>query len=309
MKKLFATLLLCGVAFGAAAQDTLPALCPSGTGPPAAGAPVVLTTFTVLADMASNVTCDQAMVESLTRAGAEIHHYEPTPSDLVRAQAADLVLYNGLNLELWFEQFMGAVRDVPSVNLSDGIEIVPIADGAYRDLPNPHAWMSPRAAMIYVANIRDALMALDPDSADAYRANADAYLAHLAAVDSYLRDSLAQLPEAQRWLITCEGAFSYLARDYDLNEGYLWAVNADQQGTPRQVARLIDTVKANDVPAIFCESTINNDPQIVVAGDTGARFGGALYVDSLSEADGPVPTYLDLLRYDATLIVNGLLGK
>jgi manganese transport system substrate-binding protein len=308
-------LLLLFMAFSAviaAAQpeeDELPQLCPSGTDAPAQDAPKVLTTFTVLADMARNVACDRAVVESLTRVGAEIHGYEPSPGDLVRAQNADLVLYNGLNLEVWFEQFMEAVRDVPRVELSEGIEPLLIAEGAYKDLPNPHAWMSPLRAVQYVENIRDALIATDPENEDAYTENAAAYIAHLEAIDKVLRDSLAQLPEEQRVLVTCEGAFTYLTTDYGLDELYMWAINSDQQGTPRQVARLTDSVRARNVPAVFCETTVNNNSMMVVAQSTGAAFGGALYVDSLSEPDGVVPTYLDLLRYDVQLIVDGLLGR
>jgi ABC-type Zn uptake system ZnuABC Zn-binding protein ZnuA len=297
------------------AQETptpdLPTLCPSvsESAMPAPDAKKVLTTFTVIADMARNVACDKLQVESLTRVGSEIHGYEPTPSDLKKAQEADLVLYNGLNLELWFEQFMGAVSDVPSVVLTDGIEPLLIAEGAYKDLPNPHAWMSPQMALVYVDNIRKAFIELDPANESAYNANAEAYSAHIQDIDGFLRENLAQIPDAQRYLVSCEGAFTYLAKDYDMQELYMWAINADQQGTPRQVAKLVDAVKQNQVPAVFCETTVNNDPMMTVAESTGARFGGALFVDSLSEADGPVPTYLDLLRYDITIIVSGLLGE
>jgi manganese transport system substrate-binding protein len=306
---LLLTALMAATTVAQANETELPALCPNGTEAPAEDAPKVLTTFTVLADMARNVACDRARVESLTRVGAEIHGYEPTPSDLVRAQEADLVLYNGLNLEVWFEQFMGAVSDVPSVQLSDGTDPLLIAEGAYRDLPNPHAWMSPLRAILYVENIRDALIEIDPDNADAYTENAAAYIAHLEAIDTVLRETVAKLPEEQRVLVTCEGAFTYLANDYGLQELYMWAINTDQQGTPRQVARLTDSVRSTGVPAVFCETTVSSDAMLVVAESTGARFGGSLYVDSLSEPDGDVPTYLDLLRYDVNLIVDGLLGE
>lgn len=307
--------LILSLAFVGNAQETTPApaelpeLCPQGLAQVADDAPVVLTTFTVLADMASHVACNHLRVQSLTRPGAEIHHYEPTPSDLVNAQTASLVLYNGFNLELWFKQFMGAVSDVPSVELTEGLQPLMIAEGAYKDQPNPHAWMSPTAALTYVENIRLALTDLDPANAAAYQANADAYIANINAIGDFLRDSLAQLPPQQRTLVSCEGAFSYLARDYNMNQFYLWAVNADQQGTPRQVQAVIEAVRANAVPAVFCETTVNPSAMETVAYDTGAVFGGSLFVDSLSEPDGPAPTYLELLRQDANTIVNGLLRK
>lgn len=269
----------------------------------------VLTTFTILADMAQVVAGDKLTVESITRIGAEIHGYEPTPSDLVKAQDADLILYNGMDLERWFEQFLGNVQQVPAVILTDGIVPIPIAEGPYADKPNPHAWMSPQNALIYVENIRQAFVALDPHNAATYNANAAAYSEQLRAIDQALRADLAQVPEAQRYLVSCEGAFSYLARDYGLTEIYMWPINAEQQATPKQVQGVIEQVQTSAVPTVFCESTVNDEGQQEVAKATGATFGGNLYVDSLSTPDGPVPTFLDLLAYDARTIAAGLLGE
>ena len=275
----------------------------------AEGQKKVLTTFTVLSDIAQNVAGDNLEVESITRLGAEIHGYEPTPSDLVKAQDADLILYNGMNLERWFEQFLGNVKDVPSVLLTEGIEPIAIAEGPYADKPNPHSWMSPKNALIYVENIRKAFVELDPANAEAYNANAEAYSQKLREIDEELQADLEQVPASQRYLVSCEGAFSYLARDYDLKEIYMWPINAEQQYTPKQIQSVIDKVKTNDVPTVFCESTVSSEGQKQVAKATGAKFGGDLYVDSLSTAEGPVPTYLDLLEYDARTIADGLAGE
>ncbi|MDP5086552.1 MAG: metal ABC transporter substrate-binding protein [Yoonia sp.] len=265
-----------------------------------------VTTFTVIADMAQNVAGDAAIVESITKAGAEIHGYQPTPRDIIRAQDADLVLWNGLNLELWFEQFLGNLSDVPSVTLSEGITPMSISSGEYDGKPNPHAWMSLESALIYVDNIRDAFVLHDPENADIYRTNAENYKAEITATIAPLRDAILALPEDQRWLVSCEGAFSYLARDFGMQELYLWPINADAQGTPQQVRRVIDTVRENNIPAVFCESTVSQAPAQQVARETGATYGGMLYVDSLTEADGPVPTYLDLLRVTTETLVAGL---
>ncbi len=268
----------------------------------------VLTTFTVLADIAQNVAGDKLVVESITRIGAEIHGYEPTPSDIVKAQDADLILYNGMDLERWFEQFLGNVKDVPSVLLTEGIEPIPISEGPYANKPNPHAWMSPRNALVYVENIRQAFVELDPENADTYNANASAYSEKLKAIDEELEADLTQVPENQRYLVSCEGAFSYLARDYNMEEIYMWPINAEQQFTPKQIQGVIEEVKVNNVPTIFCETTVSDEGQKQVAKTTGARFGGNLYVDSLSTEEGPVPTFIDLLEYDARTIANGLLA-
>lgn len=265
-----------------------------------------VTTFTVIADMAKNVAGDVAVVESITKPGAEIHNYQPTPGDIQRAQGAKLILWNGLNLELWFEKFFDNLRDVPSVVVSDGVEPIGIAEGPYTGKPNPHAWMSPTSALIYVDNIRDAFALHDPANAETYRANADAYKAKISAAIDPIRSELAALPADRRWLVTSEGAFSYLARDFGLNELYLWPINADSQGTPKQVRKVIDAVREHGITVVFSESTVSSKPAEQVARETGARYGGVLYVDSLSEEGGPVPTYLDLLRVTTETVAKGL---
>ena len=219
----------------------------------------VVTTFTVIADMAQNVAGNDAKVVSITKPGAEIHDVEP----------------------------------------------MSIHGGEYDGKPNPHAWMSVENAKIYVKNIEAALAKHDPAHAEHYHQNAAAYLAKLEAMDAKLKEDVAKIPEAQRWLVSSEGAFSYLARDLGFKEAYLWPINAEQQGTPQQVSALIETVRANQIPVVFSESTISDKPAKQVAKESGARYGGVLYVDSLSAADGPVPTYLDLLKVTTDTVING----
>ncbi|AHF90088.1 periplasmic chelated iron-binding protein yfeA [Opitutaceae bacterium TAV5] len=269
----------------------------------------VVTTFTIIQDMAQNVAGTAAIVESITRPGAEIHEYEPTPLDIVKAQSADLVLWNGMGLERWFEKFFSNVRNVPSVVLTEGIEPLSISEGPYNGKPNPHSWMSPANAIIYVENIRKAFVALDPENAATYNANAAAYTEKLKAIDEPIRKKLEEIPESQRWLVSSEGAFSYLVRNYGMKEVWLWPVNADEEGTPRQVRKVIDIVRKNRIPVVFSESTISDKPARQVAKETKARYGGVLYVDSLTTDDGPAPTYLKLLEYNAQTIVNGFFGK
>lgn len=268
--------------------------------------PKVITTFTVIADIARNVAGNAAVVESITKPGAEIHNYQPTPRDILKAQDASLVLWNGLNLERWFEKFLANLSDVPSAVVSDGIEPMGIVEGPYRGKPNPHAWMSPDNALIYVENIRKALTSLDPANAAVYEANAKAYGEKIKALSVDIKAELGKLPEDKRWLVTSEGAFSYLTRDFGLKELFLWPINADQQGTPKQVKAVIDAVREHNIHVVFSESTVSDKPARQVAAETGAAYGGVLYVDSLSEADGPVPTYLDLLRVTSETIVKGL---
>ncbi|WP_084617911.1 metal ABC transporter substrate-binding protein [Jonesia quinghaiensis] len=265
----------------------------------------VLTTFTVTADMVAQVGGEHVVVQSLTPPGAEIHSWEPSPQDLAAASQTDLIIRHGLGLESWFTRFMDDLN-VPFITVTEGIDPMPIVHGEYAGAANPHAWMSPDNAEVYVENITAALSAYSPEHSADFAANAHQYVARLREVSRNIDSRMAELPRAQRILVTCEGAFSYLARDLGLREYYIWPVNAEREATPRRVASVIDVLAAQDIPAVFCESTVGERPMRAIAEESGARFAGTLYVDSLTDSDGPAPTYLDLLTYNTDLIIEGL---
>ncbi|MEY1029713.1 metal ABC transporter substrate-binding protein [Providencia stuartii] len=265
----------------------------------------VVTTFTIIQDIAQNVAGDAAVVESITKPGAEIHGYQPTPKDIMKAYDADLILWNGLNLEVWFQRFFENFQNVPAVVVTEGIDPMPIREGEYKGNPNPHAWMSPANAQIYIENIRKALVKYDPENAEIYNQNAKKYAEQIAQLDAPLRERLNRIPEEKRWLVSSEGAFSYLTKDYGFKEAYLWPINAEEQGTPQQVKNVIDTVRKYNIPVVFSESTISDKPARQVSKETRAKYGGVLYVDSLSTADGPVPTYIELLNTTVDTIAKG----
>ena len=266
----------------------------------------VITTFTVIADIARNVGGDAAIVESVTKPDAEIHNYQVTPGDIRRTYGSDLILYNGLNLELWFEKFFKNFNSIPSVVVTDNIKPLGISEGPYSGKPNPHAWMSTKNALIYIENIRKAFVQYDKENAETYNKNAAIYATKIIALDEPFREKIESLTIENRWLVTSEGAFSYLADDYGLKEAFLWPINADGQGTPQQVRKVIDLVRKNRIPAIFSESTVSSKPAKQVARETGARYGGVLYVDSLTSEDGKVPSYIDLLKVTLETIAEAL---
>ncbi len=266
----------------------------------------VITTFTVIADIARNVGGDAAIVESITKPDAEIHNYQVTPGDIRRAYGSDLILYNGLNLELWFEKFFKNFNSIPSVVVTDNIKPLGISEGPYAGKPNPHAWMSTKNALIYIENIRKAFVKYDKKNVETYNKNAAIYAKKIMSLDEPFREKIESLTIENRWLVTSEGAFSYLAEDYGLKEAFLWPINADGQGTPQQVRKVIDLVRKNKIPAIFSESTVSSKPAKQVARETGARYGGVLYVDSLTSEDGKVPSYIDLLKVTLQTIVEAL---
>ena len=264
----------------------------------------VVTTFTVIADIAKNVAGEAAIVESITKPGAEIHDYQPTPKDIIRAKGAHLILWNGMNLERWFEKFMLDIGRIPSVVVSNGVTPLSIYEGPYTGKPNPHAWMSPKNALIYIENIRIALIKYDPKNAEKYTKNAADYSKKIMSLQEKLAQTIATIPTKQRVLVTSEGAFSYLAKDLGMDEVYIWPMNADHQGTPKQVKQVIDAVNQANIPVVFSESTVSDKPAKQIAAETGAIYGGILYVDSLSNASGPVPTYIDMLDITTSTIAN-----
>ena len=266
----------------------------------------VITTFTVIADIAQNIAGDVAVVESITKPNAEIHNYQTTPGDIRRAQGANLIIYNGFNLELWFDRFFHNLNDIPKVVVTEGIEPIGIRSGPYTGKPNPHAWMSAPNAIIYIENIRRAMVRYDTANAATYTANAKQYTKRLLDTLEPYKAILSSIPDDKRWLVSSEGAFSYLARDYGLKELYLWPMNSDGQGTPQQVRQVIDSIRKYNIRVIFSESTVPSKPAIQVARETDARYGGVLFVDSLSDEDGPVPTYLSLLTTTLSTIAEGL---
>ncbi len=264
--------------------------------------PVVMTTFTILEDMTKQVAGDLVDVHSLTSPGTEIHGYEPTPSDVATASKANLILSNGLGLEHWVDKVLEHSK-AKRAEVTEGISPINI-EGT--QTPNPHAWMSPTNAVKYVDNIEKALVDLRPEHKDEIHQNADRYRDELRKVDHELHQGLEKLPQQSRTLVSCEGAFSYLTKDAHMKEGYIWPVNTEEEATPQQVAKAVKFVRENKVPAVFCESTVNTGGKEQIMRETGAKDGGTLYVDSLSDASGPVPTYLDLLRHDVSTIVSGL---
>ena len=270
--------------------------------------PKVVASFTILADLAQAVAGDHLEVTSLIKPGAEVHSYEPTPSDLRQAGGAVLIVDNGLNMESWRERFYTNLPDhIPRVTLTQGIEPLSIRDAAVAGRPDPHAWMSPRLAMVYVENLRRAFTEILPEHGEAFASNAAAYNRQLLQLDEELRRTIARLPQERRLLVSCEGAFGYLARDYGLEEAYLWPVNGDSQVTAQRLAGVIRIVKERQLPAVFCESTVNSAAQEEVAAATGARLAGVFYVDSLSGPQGPASTLLELQRHNIRTMMNGLL--
>ena len=266
---------------------------------------VILASFTVLADIIENVAKDEFVVKSITKPGVEVHGYQPTPSDLIKASKAFVFIDNGFGFELWAEKFVSNLQ-INRVTISNRLEPIFISEDFYKGKPNPHAWISPKRGMIYVDVIVDYLSELKPSEAESFKNNGQIYKNKIAKIDEDFSLFINNLEKNNRYLVTCEGAFSYLTNDYGLKEAYLWPVNAESQITPKRMARTISLVKNKNIPSVFCESTVSNESQMVVASETGAKFGGDLFVDSISQDNKSANTYLKMLQHNLTLIKKGL---
>ncbi len=261
---------------------------------------LVLVSFTILEDIVSNIVGDQFVVKSITKPGMEVHGYQTTPSDLIKGSKASVFIENGFGFELWAEKFVSNL-DVKKVTISDNLKPIFISEDAYKGKPNPHAWISPKRGKRYIDILVEELSNIEPSMSVRFNKNASLYKKKLSKIDEDFSLFLNTLEKKKKYLVSCEGAFSYLAYDYGLKEAYLWPVNAESQVTPKSMAKVINLVKENDIPAVFCESTVSSESQLTVARETGAIFGGNLFVDSLSGKDGPASSYLDLLNYNLNL--------
>jgi len=266
---------------------------------------LVLASFTVLADIIENVAKNEFIVKSITKPGVEVHGYKPTPSDLINASEAFVFVDNGFGFELWAEKFVSNLK-VKRITVAEDLDPIFISEDFYKGKPNPHAWISPKRGILYVDILVDSLSELRPSKRTLFEENGKIYKDKLSKIDKEFSLFINNLNKDRRYLVSCEGAFSYLTNDYGLEEVYLWPVNAESQITPKRMARTISIVKDKNVPSVFCESTVSNESQMVVANETGANFGGNLFVDSLSDDSGPASSYITMLEHNLDLIKKGL---
>ncbi|QIT54334.1 zinc ABC transporter solute-binding protein [Aquisalimonas sp. 2447] len=271
--------------------------------------PRVAVTFSVLADLARDIAGEDAQVTSLTPVGAEVHEWELTARNFAALEDADIVFYNGYNLEQW----MGQVRattggDTPILAVAQRSEwsTLPIVTGDMEGAPDPHLWMDPRAAAAYARVMAEALAELVPEKADAFHERADALEADLKALHQELTETLKAIPEDDRTLVTSEAAFLYFADAYGFEHTGIWGTNSEEEGTPRQVAEVTDFIRERQPRSLFWESTISDRHVRGISGDTGIPYHGPLYVDSLSAPDGDAGTYTAMMRYNARMLVDKL---
>jgi zinc/manganese transport system substrate-binding protein len=269
----------------------------------------VVATFSILADLVKNVGGDRVEVASLVGPNGDVHVYTPTPSDAKAIAAAAVVFMNGLGLEGWIERLVKASGTKAAIVVATaGIKPRAPNPDSVRAGPDPHAWQSVANAQIYVANIRDALAQVDPAGKGSYETNARSYLAKLAALERTVTDAIAKIPIARRKVITAHDAFGYFGSAYNIAFIASQGVSTESEPSAKDVARLITQIKIQNISAVFLENVA--DPRLIerIAGETGAKIGGTLYSDALTDMAGPAPTYIDMIRHNVRELVAALAG-
>ncbi|SEN92624.1 iron/zinc/copper transport system substrate-binding protein [Amphibacillus marinus] len=273
----------------------------------------IVTTYSIIYDITSNIVGEQAEVHSMVPIGSDPHEYDPLPEDIAKTTDADLVFYNGLNLEegnSWFNRLLdvtGKLDDESSVfRVSDGVEAIYLETAGLEQDEDPHAWLDVTNAIIYAENIRDALIETDPDNSEIYQANADEYIEQLKALDQEIAEAIASIDQQSRHLVTSEGAFKYFGIAYNINTGYIWEINSETEGSPQQMRDAIDFIRENQVNALFVETSIDPRSMDTLASETGVPISAELYTDSLGESGSEGDTYIKMMRTNTTRIVEGL---
>lgn len=262
----------------------------------------VVASFSILGDLVRNVGGDRVSVTTLVGPNSDVHVYSPTPADAKKLADAKLVFINGLGLEGWLPRLVQSAGGKASI-VTATAGIAPLTQGSDAD---PHAWQSVANAIIYVGNIRDALVAADPASAEAFRGNADVYLAKLDAVDREVRAVVAQIPESRRRVISTHSAFGYFAVAYGVEFIAPVGVSTESEASARDIARIITQVRSAKIPAVFLENI--SDPRLIrrISAETGAKVGGTLYSDSLTAEKGEAPTYIEMVRHNIKALTSAL---
>lgn len=264
----------------------------------------VVVTFSILADIVENVGGDLIDVHSMVPIGTDPHEYSPLPLDIKKATDADVIFYNGLNLEDGDGWFQGLIENVKKpddqiIVTTKGVEPKYLIDeDGNKDEINPHSFLDVNVGIIMTKNIRDAFVQIDPNNKEVYEANATAYLNELELIDKEYTEKIAEIPEENRILVTSERAYQYMAERYGLEEGFLWQIDTEENGTPEQITSLIRFIKEREVPALFVETNVDSRPMETVSKETGVPIAAKLYSDELGSPGDDGDIYLKFLRYN-----------
>jgi ABC-type Zn uptake system ZnuABC Zn-binding protein ZnuA len=273
----------------------------------------VVATYSIIYDIVKNIGGDRVDLHTLAPVGSNPHEYDPLPADVANTTDADVVFYNGLNLEAgnsWFEKLLATAgksgKDAPVFKLSEGVEPKYLTTKGKEGETDPHAWLDIRNGIKYASNAKEALIQVDPDHAGIYEQNAKAYISKLEQLH---KDAVAQfneIPKDKRFLITSEGAFKYFSAAYDFQAGYIWEINSENQGSPDQISQVVELIKEKDVKVLFLETSIDARSMEMVSNETHVPIGGKIFTDSIGKPGEDGDSYLKMMEWNIKMILEQL---
>lgn len=267
----------------------------------------IVTSISIIADLVEQVVGDYGEIDYIVGLGEEPEEFEPKPSDFQAINDADIFFINGYNLETWLEQVASNVTDTKIVAIAETGDTISL-EGT--DIPDPHLWLDPiKVKEHYIVDIMKTLVKIDRENEEFYRKSAEDYQQKLIKLDEELREELAEIPDKHRFIVNIENCFKYYGESYGLETYGIWEINAHEEGTPQQFAKIIDLVKDEHIPALFVESTI--DPRYMerVAEETGTEIAGKVYTDALGNEESGADNYLDMMRHNTRVITEGLTSQ
>ncbi len=265
---------------------------------------LITTSFSIMADFAENILGDRGTVEYIVPIGEEPHEYEPVPSDFQRVSDSEVFYVNGLDLEEWLQGLIDNTGDVPIVELSEGIDPVALEGDDGND---PHAWLAPGLAPVYVENLVEDLVERDPEGEEEYRENAEQYLEELDELENWTQEKVEEVPEENRIIVLTEDAFKYFGREYGFETDGIWSINSHEEGTPAQINRIIDLAREEQPPYLFLESTIDPRYMESVSENSDVNiYDELIYTDAVGEEGSGAETYIEMMKHNVETIVGAL---
>ncbi|MBZ2021516.1 metal ABC transporter substrate-binding lipoprotein/adhesin SsaB [Streptococcus sanguinis] len=273
----------------------------------------VVATNSIIADITKNIAGDKIDLHSIVPVGKDPHEYEPLPEDVKKTSQADLIFYNGINLETggnaWFTKLVKNANKKENKDyyaVSDGVDIIYLEGQSEKGKEDPHAWLNLENGIIYAQNIAKRLIEKDPDNKATYEKNLKAYVEKLTALDKEAKEKFNNIPEEKKMIVTSEGCFKYFSKAYNVPSAYIWEINTEEEGTPDQIKSLVEKLRKTKVPSLFVESSVDDRPMKTVSKDTNIPIHAKIFTDSIADQDEEGDSYYSMMKYNLDKISEGL---